>query len=765
MGNNSNSSTSFNKISKAFILECIFLFFLLISITACTSKNFNEPKIILNQYQIEKGFALDVAASEPFIEAPVTLDFDNQGRMWVVEMKGYMQNLAGTGDHTPNGTITILEDLDHDGVTDHSKIFMDSLVLPRAIAHVYGGLLYAEPPNLWFVDIENDKPINKVLVDSLYSDGGNVEHQPNGLMMHLDNWIYNAKSNFRYKRKNNQWIKEPTTFRGQWGISKDNFGRLYYNTNSRQLLGDYILPNTGIKNIYYKPIALLNKILTPNQRVFPLHPTAVNRGYQIGVLNADSLLLNVTSACGPLIYRGDKFPNEYLENAFVCAPEANLVKRNVLTFDADKVIAKQAIPEKEFIVSTDEGFRPVNLFNGPDGNMYVVDMHRGIIQDKAFLTPYLQKLYAKKQLDTIIGMGRILRVTNKNAKPTDFINVNNQSISELVDLLHHKNGWVRDRAQQLLILKRGTKVISLLKKLLLDNASGSTAKLHALYTLEGLKALNFEILENILYSSSNSNTISHALVLMEQFATQNRALSLVKIIKHLILKNSPEINLYILSSLGDWMMFSKEDLFPLVRDLSYNYKDNIVFQEALINSLRGQEEQYKLFLGETINAPDNNLIAEILKTTITNKSKNKRNIIFTTKNVKVDNRIAGYNIFRNLCATCHGVEGEGIESLAPPLKNSEYVTESSERLALVILHGLSGPIHVNGDLYELNIAMPGLANNPEFSDRDIQSVIQYLQNAFPGTTTKIGVNKIKSLREQKPKDGIGFTEEELLKIK
>ncbi|MEP3836248.1 MAG: c-type cytochrome [Algibacter sp.] len=765
MKNNSNFSEYLNINSFNLKLRFLFLCALLLFITACTSKKYDEPKIALNQYQIEKGFELHVAASEPFIEAPVTMDFDNNGRMWVVEMKGYMQNLAGTGDHEPNGRITILEDLDKDGVTDHAKIFIDSLVLPRAIAHVYGGLLYAEPPNLWFVDIENDKPINKVLVDSLYSDGGNVEHQPNGLMMHLDNWIYNAKSNFRYQRKNNQWIKEPTTFRGQWGITKDNFGRLYYNTNSRQLLGDYVLPNTVIKNEYYKPNSLLNKVLTPNQRVYPLHPTAVNRGYQKGVLDADSLLLNVTSACGPLIYRGDKFPEDYLQNAFICAPEANIVKRNILSFKGGKVTAEQAIPNKEFIASTDEGFRPVNLFNGPDGNMYVVDMHRGIIQDKAFLTPYLQKLYAKKQLDTIIGMGRILKVSHNKSKQDTFINVAEQSSSELVDLLNHKNGWIRDRAQQVLILKKETKAIPLLKKIVLDESSNSISKLHALYTLEGLSALNFEVLEKVLYSKSSESVISHAILLMEQFATQDRSLSIVKIVKHLTLKNNPTIDLYVLSALGNWMAFSKDELFPLVRNLSFRYNNKIGYQEALITSLRGEEESYKAFLGDMLKAPENNLIAEILKTTIHNRSENKRNIIFSAKKAKMDNRIAGYNIFRNLCATCHGVEGEGIESLAPPLQNSEYVTESSERLALVILHGLSGPIHVNGKLYELNIAMPGLANNPDFSDKEIQSIIEYLRNAFPGKAKNISIDKIKSLREQKPIDGLGFTEEELLKVK
>ena len=740
------------------------LFTILIIIIGCKKTSYNEPIVSLNKYHIEEGFNLEVIASEPFIEAPVAMDFDNQGRMWVVEMKGYMQNLEGTNQDNPNGTITILEDLDHDGITDHSKIFMDSLVLPRAIAHVYGGLLFAEPPNLWFVDIINDKPENRVLVDSLYSDGGNVEHQPNGLMMHIDNWIYSAKSNFRYQRKNGKWLKEPASFRGQWGISKDNFGRLYYNNNSTQLIGDYVLPNTTIKNPYYKPKAALSKNLTTNQKIYPLHPTSVNRGYQKGVLDKDSLLINVTSACGPLVYRGDKFPETYSENAFVCVPEANLIKRLVLTFKADKITAKQAIPNKEFIASTDEGFRPVNLFNGPDGNMYIVDMHRGIIQDKAFLTPYLQKHYANKKLDTIIGMGRILKVTNKNSSVNEIVDIETLNLPELVDLLNNRNGWLRDRAQQLLIFKKDNAAIPLLEKMAI-NVTDPIAQIHAFHTLNGLDALKFNLLENIIYSNSQSSSISHAIVLLEQFASKENFPSLQKITKNLILKNNPEINFYLSSSLGEWIQLSTQQFFSIVLELSNKYKDDAILQEGIINSLRGIEEDFLFFKNQ--KTPDilETILSKLLNTTLDNKSKDLKNSIYTTTTIGTDSRTAGYKIFRNYCATCHGIDGNGIDDLAPPLKHSEFVSGSVERLALIILHGLSGTIHINGELYEPNTTMPGLANNPEFTDKDIQSIIDYIKNAFAEESKSISPKQIKLLRDKKPKNGITFSEKELLEIK
>ena len=170
---------------------------LLLLVIGCTT-NYEEPEVSLADYQLEEGFKLSVVAAEPLLEAPVAIDFDLEGRIWVAEMRGYMTNINNDGENLPSGTISILEDLDEDGVIDHSKIFLDGLVLPRALALVYGGLLYAEPPNLWFVEIENDKPGKKILVDSLYADDGNVEHQvPEAVRMAKSEYAFIGRHGFQ----------------------------------------------------------------------------------------------------------------------------------------------------------------------------------------------------------------------------------------------------------------------------------------------------------------------------------------------------------------------------------------------------------------------------------------------------------------------------------------------------------------------------------------------------------------------------------------
>ena len=736
-----------------------FSFFFSLSLIVFSCKpSFNEPQISLEDYKVEEGFELEMVASEPLLTAPVAIDFDTKGRIWVAEMAGFMVNLEGDDEDLPSGSIKILEDLDNDGVMDHAKTFLDSLVMPRALALVYGGLLYAESPNLYFVEIKDDKPVNRVLVDSLYATVGNPEHQPNGLMMNLDNWIYNAKSNFRYQRKDGVWKKEPTTNRGQWGISHDNFGRLYYNNNSTQLLGDHILPNRLVRNKYFIPRKGVDETLTKDNRVYPLHAASVNRGYEEGVLNQDSLLVNVTAACGPLVYRGGMFPADYDQNVFVCVPEANLIKRNILSFYGDRVEAKQAWQGKEFLASTDEGFRPVNLSNGPDGNMYVVDMHRGVIQHYAFLSPYLKKISAEKKLDTILDYGRILRVRSKDKLAREIPDLETLPAPRLLDFLKDSNGWIRDRAQQYLIHKNDKGVLPGLKEMALDNNS-PLAQLHALYVLKGLNVLSFDFLQQLAISGGPEAT-AHALVLMEDYASEKNVPKAKDLFAELLNRNEPMLDLYLSTTLGIWAKYDQEVFFSFIYDLSSKYKDNVIVQEAILSGSEGVMSALKLKLEEKDNLKNTDL--DVLAAASLERQENNRpNYIYSTQIARADSRTNGAILFRQICASCHSSSGEGIRGLAPPLVGSEYISNHLEQLGLIILHGLKGPLLINGEVYDNNHQMPGLKYNKSLSDKDISDIISYVTNAFSVNPKGLKPEKIKELRGVSSKDGMEYTEKEL----
>ncbi|WP_409034089.1 c-type cytochrome [Runella sp.] len=715
---------------------------------------FEQPKFSLENYKVEEGFELKLIASESLLKAPVSMDFDNKGRMWVVEMIGYMPNLEGIGEEIPNGRISILEDVNKDGVIDRSKVFLNKLVLPRGLAHVYGGLLYVDGPKLWFVEINNDKPGKKTLVDPVYAEGGNVEHSSNGLMMNIDNWIYNANYNFRYQLKNGKWVKEPTSNRGQWGITKDNFGRLYYNNNSTQLQGDFVLPNKVIRNRYFKPTIAENQRLT-NNKVFPIHQTSVNRGYQKGVLDEKGMLVDVTAACGPLVYRGGAFPETYNQNAFVCVPEANLIKRNILTFKSTQTAANQAVEKTEFIASTDEGFRPVNLFNGPDGAMYIVDMHRGIIQHKAYISQYLAEQLAAKKLDTLQNAGRILKVTHKETKLNPVPDLSKASAAQLVTLLSNPNGWLRDRSQQLLIQKKDPSVVKNLMDLT-KVANDFSTSIHALYVLDGINALTFDVLSDVVKQSKQPETIAHALGLLERFATTQQVAKMKENSTQLLAQNNETIDLYLSISLAPWLKLSEAIFLPILSEIEKKYADRRIFQEAIVSSLEGKEENY------LATQNPNSILKSNLTLAVNNHQKKELNPIFVKETNVVDNRTKGLQLFRSICATCHGADGKGIQDLAPPLKESEYIDGSMKRLAAIILHGVSGPIHVNGKLYKLNNEMPALINNKSISDQDIADIIRFTQNAFAKVGKGISTDDVKKMRERKPAGNGILTEKQLM---
>ncbi|NND09327.1 MAG: dehydrogenase, partial [Saprospiraceae bacterium] len=196
-----------------------------------------SPEEELATFQLADGLQIELVAAEPLVQDPVFFAFDHLNRLWVAEMSGFNATLDGEGENDPVGRIVVLVDEDGDGQMDARNIFLDSIVLPRSFAFVPGGLLVAERIPLWYVedldgDLEADR---KTMVDSTYGGRGHVEHSPNGLWWGIDNWIYNAKSTVRYRQKGGVWIKDTTEFRGQWGISHDNYGRLYFNYNWSQL--------------------------------------------------------------------------------------------------------------------------------------------------------------------------------------------------------------------------------------------------------------------------------------------------------------------------------------------------------------------------------------------------------------------------------------------------------------------------------------------------------------------------------------------------
>jgi len=737
------------------MMQSKYLLFILIFSISCqpdSQLDISEPKIDLSHFILQDDFQIELIASEPLIEAPVAMTFDNQGRIWVMEMPDYMPNIHGGDEEVARGRIVILEDKNGNGRMDHTKVFLEKLHQPRAMALVYGGLLYAEAPNLYFVEIENDQPKNRVLVDSLYAVGGNVEHQPNGLMMNLDNWIYNAKSNFRYRRINGVWKKEPTHFRGQWGITRDDYGRLFYNDNSNPLYGDYVMPNQMTRNKFLHPREGVGKNICVDRSLHPLQSTAVNRGYMDGMLDEKGKLISFTSACSPMIYRGNDFEEKYNGNAFVCAPEINAIKRIILNEKNAKIEGQPAWDDKEFLITTDEGFRPVNLNNAPDGSFYITDMHRGIIQHKVYMTAYLKKQIETRQLDTIINSGRIFRIFQKENK-SEKINLEKLENEQLCDLLKNKNGWLRDRAQQLLIHRNAKDVVEKLKSMT-TNFENHLTQIHAFWTLDGLNALD----EMILFSSQDEfhpQVIATTIRLLETFAF-NFPEEVWKKSDQFFRLGKKEIDAQIAISISKNKHSGNAK--ALLRKINQRYPDDELIAEAIISGLQGKEV---IFL-DFIKKEGSDILKNKLKQFLENERNNHPNRIYNQVKIGMDDKTIGRDLFNIHCAACHGIGGEGIQNLAPSLLAADLVEMDAAITTSIILHGLQGEITVEGKPVKFNAAMPGLKDNEELTDEKIAAITAYVKNAFSLTPQGIKTERVKELRNETPKDGALFSEKELI---
>ncbi|MEI9921613.1 MAG: c-type cytochrome [Bacteroidota bacterium] len=736
------------------------------------------PEDELSTFQLPSNLEMQLVASEPMIQDPVVMNFDEDGRLWVVEMRGFMPDIDGKGENDPSGRVSILEDTNGDGAMDKSTVYIDGLVLPRALAIIPGGALVVENWKLWITyDRDGDmKADEKILVDSTYAGTKLPEHSGNGLWRGMDNWYYNARSALRYKLDGEKIIRDSTEFRGQWGMSHDDDGRLYYNYNWSQLHADLVPPNYLNANKDHVATSGIDHGLTLDRRVYPIRSNpAVNRGYIPGTLDDNGRLLEFTAACSPYVYRATTLPKEYYQNAFVCEPSGNLVKRNVVTEVGYNLKAKDPNPGHEFLASTDERFRPVAITSGPDGALYVADMYRGLVQHGEYVTPYLKDQTLKRHLDAPVNCGRIWRIVPKGYSNQKIKSLSKLSSRELVDSLASRNGWTRDMAQKLLVERNDKTVVDAL------NATKGIAKLHALWVLDGLHANDPRALLEAVNDSLDIVSTT-ALRLLERtkddggafiaIATElnsKRLLQLTLSARYLDSKKSFKIYRYaldkidtpvalipdaILSGLsGKELAFTKELLKDNYNNEAFlealataivkrrqpneisellSFNNNSIINAITIQgrgkwtplklpskpSLKAHNSQQASIIENMFEWPGHKVDVEALKTTI--KLPEDQQKLFAD----------GRQQYLSTCSGCHGTNGEGVQRMAPPLAGSEWVLGDERRLALIVLHGIEGPLDVAGKRYETPMILPTMPSHSTMDDGNITSILVYIRNEW-----------------------------------
>lgn len=468
------------------------------------------PDEALNTFYMPPGYRLELVASEPLVKDPVAIDWDARGRLWVVEMPGFMPDITAAGEHDPIGRVVVLEDADGDGRMDRRTVFADGLVLARSLKVLDRGVLVAEPPNVWLMrDTNGDLRMDeRELVTDQYGHRDiDPQNNANGFFWALDNRMYTAgQADVHLRLKDHVIRTEKTLRRGEWGVSQDDAGRIYRNTNESALHVDLVPTAYYARNPHlvrtrgsYERLASEENGLNT---VWPVRPNpGTNRAYQAGIDRADGTLAKFTSVCAPLVYRGDRLPPELRGNVFVAEPAANLVSRLVLTDDGTTLQARKAYEKGEFLASTDERFRPVYLSDAPDGTLYVVDMYRGIIEHRISITEYLRDQIRERNLETPTGYGRIYRVVHETTERDRSMALVDPTPQVLVETLTHPSGWRRDLAQRLLVERADRSVVPALVGLT-KTAGDARTRLHALWTLDGLDAIEPALLQAALEDPS-----------------------------------------------------------------------------------------------------------------------------------------------------------------------------------------------------------------------------------------------------------------------
>ena len=549
----------------------------------------HSPEDERARFHAVDGYRLELVASEPLVQDPIAIDFDADGRMYVVEMRGYMPNLQGTGEDRPTGRIVVLEDTDHDGRMDKSTIFMDSLVLPRAVKVLEHGVLVGAPPNLWLArDTTGDlRADTRELIRNDYGNPkGNPEHSANGLFWGIDNWIHSANYAGQLRvGADGHVIFRTAPEEGQWGISSDEYGRLYRNSNEDPLRADLISSHYAMRNPNLPSLAGVYQQLTPNVAVWPAHKTpAVNRGYRAETMRADSTLAHYTSAGGPTAFVGDRLPAELRRSVFITESAGNLVGRLIVRDSADGIpVARTAYDHKEFITGSDERFRPVSLATAPDGTLYVVDMYRGIIQHRAFITGYLEQKIAERGLEQPIGLGRIWRVVHTSTVRDETPHLSTKTPAALVPVLAHANGWWRMTAQRLIVERGDTTVAPALRQMLRTHAD-DRARLHAIWTLDGLGRADRASIEAALVDRSAPVRAAAIRIAEPMLAAGDTAMRAA--VMRLVPDRDPTVRRQLAASAGELATSVREDA---LRDIVARSGDDPVVADLVVSALGGRE--------------------------------------------------------------------------------------------------------------------------------------------------------------------------------
>lgn len=518
-----------------------------------------EPADALATFRTLDGFRMELIAHEPNVTDPVAIEYDEHGWAYVAEMLDYpytdkstdVPNVERTTD-LPIGRVRLLRDTDGDGVFDESSIFADQLSWPTGLACWDGGIFVAATPDIWyFKDTDGDHRAD--VRERVYTGFRkfNVQAVMNNLRWGLDHWIYGAggtnggtircpdrpeekpvtltRHDFRFEPVSRKF--EAISGGARFGNTFDDWGNRFL-CNIRNPAQHVVLPSHYLaRNPYLAVTSTLHDAAAAGDQLelFGVSPPEPWRALRARRWAAEAVPAYprselvaagfFTSASGVTVYRGTAYPEKYRGNIFVADVAGNLIHRLVVTADGVTFAATRGDERAEFVSSTDNWFRPVNFVNAPDGTLHVLDMYRETIEH-----PWSIPDDIKAQLDLESGRdrGRIYRLAPAGFQAQPPPNLADSTTDELVGCLKRGDAWWRETAHRLIFERQDKSAAAALRRLVNDSAF-DLARLHALWSLDGLGELQDADLLHAL-SDVSPGVREHAVRLAEPRLNENEAI-------------------------------------------------------------------------------------------------------------------------------------------------------------------------------------------------------------------------------------------------
>ena len=467
-----------------------------------------SPKESQKLIQVPAGFDLELFVSEPDIINPIAMNWDERGRLWVIETVDYPNTIRddkGLGDDR----IKICEDTTGDGKADKFTVFADKLNIPTSFTFSNGGIIVSQAPHFLFLkDIDGDDKadIKEIIIDGW---GTRDTHAgPSNLQNGIDNKVYGVLgySGFKgsifgeeYEFRQGVYRFDPTlknfefltnTTNNTWGLGITEDNSIFASTANNNHSVFMGIPNKNFRDI--DGITMQGSLkIDGHYDIKPITPNI----RQVDVFGG------FTAAAGHHFYNARNYPSKYWNKvAFVCEPTGGLVHISQIEKEGAGYIEKDG---GNLFASSDEWVSPVEAKVGPDGYIWVADWYNFIVQHNPTPTEAFGGYDAEKGKGNAYvnplrdkSRGRIWRIVPKTGKGHNSIVLNQNNPQELIKALSNDNMFWRLTAQRLLVERGNTDVLTDLYKLVnnlkVDEQGLNPGALHAIWTIQGLEELESE---------------------------------------------------------------------------------------------------------------------------------------------------------------------------------------------------------------------------------------------------------------------------------